>query len=106
MEMINDELLDSLLDEASMRQMTVNQINDNVVKALRKESWKSKYKRMMRLLAFCLGVPFLLLLPLSVYHYIGNTQFPLVTIAVTVGLLFFYIPIVMRLNEVFKQPIV
>ena len=106
MEMINDELLDSLLDEASMRQMTVKQINDNVVKAVHKESRKSKYKRILRLVAFCFGVPFLLLLPLSVYHYIGNTQFPLVTIAVTVGLLFFYIPVVMRLNEVFKQPIV
>lgn len=106
MEMINDEMLDSLLDEASLRQMTVRQINDNVVKTVRKKSRKSKYKRMLRLLAFCFGVPLLLLMPLSVYHYIGSTQFPLVTIAVTVGLLFFYIPVVMRLNEVFKQPVV
>lgn len=106
MEMINDEQLDSLLREASVRKEIVGQINANVMRTVRKERRKSKYRSVARLLALCFGVPLLLLLPALALCVVPEFKSSAVTIAVAVSLLFFYVPVVRRLNEIFGLSII
>lgn len=106
MKIINDEQLDSLLREVSVRQNIVGQINANVMRTVRKERRKNKCKSVVRLLALCFGVPLLLLLPALALCVVPEFKSSAVTIAVAVSLLFFYVPIVSRLNEIFRQPII
>ncbi len=102
--MINDEQLDSLLREASVRQNIVGQINANVMRTVRKKRRKSKCRSVARLLVLCFGVPLLLLLPALALCVVPEFKSSAVTTAVAMSLLFFYVPVVRRLNEIFRQP--
>lgn len=93
--------------EAAIRQKMVSQINANVMKAVRKASRKSKCRSALRLVVFCFGVPLLLFLPaLALFIGMEIKLSAASTIAVGVSLLFFYVPVVRRLNEIFRQPTV
>lgn len=100
METINDEQLDSLLRLSAHRYETVNSINDAVMKTVKRESRKVKAKKIARLLAFCFGVPLLLLLPAGLFFFVSEQTFSLSTIAIGISLLFFYVPVVRGLNEI------
>lgn len=105
MEMIDDEMLDKLLQDSAHRQEVVSQINANVMETVSRESHKVKVKAVIRLLAFCFGVPLLLFLPALALFVNPEPKLSVSTIAVAVSLLFFYIPVIIRLNEIFKRPI-
>lgn len=105
MEMIDDEKLDNLLQDSAHRQEMVSQINANVMETVSRESHKVKAHAILRLLAFCFGVPLLLFLPALALFVTPEPKLSVSTIAVAVSLLFFYVPVVIRLNEVFKRPI-
>lgn len=93
-----------MLQESAHRYETVSQINDNVMKTIRRDSRKLKAQRVVRLLAFCFVMPFSLLLPALAFLYVPHSL-SIGTIAVGVSLLFFYIPVIIRLNEVFRSPV-
>lgn len=104
MEMIDDKLLDNLLQESAHRYDTVSQINANVMKTVSRESRKVKAKTLLRLIAFCFGVPLLLFLPALVLFVNPEPKLSVGSVAIAVSLLFFYVPVVYKLNEVFRRP--
>lgn len=106
MEIINDEELDVLLHEAVQRSETVNEINKSVMTVVCRESRKVKVKKIIRLLAFCLGVPLMLFLPVMGLLLITDNKMTVTTLVLSVSLVFFYVPVLYRINDIFKQPVI
>lgn len=101
MEMINDNQLDDLIRKSLHRQDVVSGINDNVMRTVQRTKRKAQTRKLLRLIIACVGVPLLLLLPTLALMQPQGPALSLTTIATVVGLLFFYIPVVRRLNQVF-----
>lgn len=102
MEMMSDESLDRLIGDAVERRETVSQINANVMKAVGREHRRVSARRVLRMVALCVGVSLVLLLPIAALLAGSHGQVTTPGTIVTVGgLLFFYVPVVRVLNNVF-----
>lgn len=106
MESMNEEQLESLLYESAHRHETVKEIQENVMKAVGRERRRERTRKGIRLLTFCFGVPLLLLLPATVFFFAPFHEPSIVTIAMGVSLLFFYVPVIYRLNHILNQPFI
>lgn len=103
---MNEEQLESLLHESAHRHETVRAIQENVMKAVGRERRQERTRKGIRLLTFCFGVPLLLFLP-AVALFLASFHEPsIVTITMGVSLLFFYVPVIYRLNHIFNQPFI
>lgn len=103
---ISDTQLDLLLNDAARREQTLRDIQRQTMQLVRQEARRVRVKRLVRLVVLCFGTPLLLLLPLlSLVWADADHSLPM-TVSVCVGLLFYYVPVVMRLNEAFNHTFV